>query len=122
MHRLARDHPSHHGGVLAHMPVEIFGRQMVQVPQDVRLAIEGVDGEEKAHGFDLVLEHERTGVGGGSFVFPKAVRDGTRFCNRRAIVCYTFAFTATEITIMSIITDHLLTSIRDMGAHGCKPF
>jgi len=40
------------------MLVNILGRHIVQAPQDVPVAIEGVQGEEEAQGFDLVLEHE----------------------------------------------------------------
>jgi len=55
MHRLSRDHPSCHGDTPAHMPVKIFGRHMVKAPQEVPVPVEGMNGEEEAKGFDLVL-------------------------------------------------------------------
>ena len=42
VHRLSRDHPSYHGDMLPHMPVEIFCLHMVQAAQNVPVAVEGV--------------------------------------------------------------------------------
>jgi hypothetical protein len=100
VHRLARDHPSHHGDMLPHMRVKIFGRHMVQPSQDVSVTIEGMDREQEAQGFEFVLEHERLGVlrwreGGGMsrfiagiscFVIP--ANPGSRSGTGTGIKCF----------------------------------
>jgi hypothetical protein len=46
---------------------------------------------------------------------------GLQDAREQSVLVYLLALTPTDVAVVAIVTNHLLTLVRDMGAHGCQP-
>ena len=63
MHGFTGHEPADGGHLFPDMAVEVFGFHIVQASQEVIISDKGMEGDEKAKAFELVLEHEVFGIG-----------------------------------------------------------